>query len=90
MEMQQISKAYSPTDNFNFIIFYASLEHMTSLVNAWSLLSNNGVLCVIEAPNRLWYFDSHTSGLPFYYWLPDEIAIKYSRFSSRRKFKNLS
>lgn len=89
-------KSLFPTDNFNFIIFYASLEHMTyeermtSLVDAWSLLSNKGVLCIIEAPNRLWYFDSHTSGLPFYYWLPDEIAIKYSRFSSRRKFKNLS
>lgn len=80
---------------FDFIIFYASLEHMTheermtALTDAWLLLPENGILAVIETPNRLWYFDSHTSGLPFYHWLPDDVALEYSRFSARRKFNEL-
>lgn len=90
----EICRLFSKGD-FDFIIFYASLEHMTyterlvTLADAWSLLQKNGLLCVIEAPNRLWYFDSHTSKLPFYNWLPDDIAIKYSRFSPRQKFSPL-
>lgn len=91
----EISKTFSG-QKFDFIIFYASLEHMTheerltALADAWSMLSINGILTVIEAPNRLWYFDSHTSGLPFYNWLPDDVALKYSRFSARKQFNELS
>ena len=45
--------------SFNFVIFFASLEHMThgerlgSLRAAWRLLADDGILCIIEAPNRL-------------------------------------
>lgn len=82
--------------DFDFIIFYASLEHMThqermiALADAWSLLPKDGILGVIETPNRLWYFDSHTSGLPFYLWLSDDMAIEYSRFSARKTFNDLN
>jgi 2-polyprenyl-3-methyl-5-hydroxy-6-metoxy-1,4-benzoquinol methylase len=68
---------------FDFVIFFASLEHMThterlsSLRAAWQLLADDGILCIIEAPNRLWLFDDHTAGLPFFHWLPDEIALEY-------------
>ena len=77
---------------FDMIIFYASLEHMTyheriaSLSSAWNLLGSGGVLAIIETPNRLWYFDSHTSNLPFFHWLPDELAMEYSKMSSRESF----
>lgn len=79
---------------FDFIMFYASLEHMTyeerleSIKSAWEILPSGGLLCVIETPNRLWYFDSHTSLLPFYHWLPDNLAFDYSRFSPRENFRN--
>ena len=51
---------------FEWVIFWASLEHMTiderlaALAGAWSVLAPGG-LTIIETPNRLWYFDSHTS-----------------------------
>jgi len=89
-----ISKAFSPND-FDLIIFFASLEHMTiaerliSLQEAWTMLPLGGLLVVVETPNRLWYFDSHTSMLPFFNWLPDELAFKYSRFSPRENFREL-
>ncbi|WP_197518466.1 bifunctional 2-polyprenyl-6-hydroxyphenol methylase/3-demethylubiquinol 3-O-methyltransferase UbiG, partial [Mycobacterium sp. E3198] len=74
---------------FDFVIFFASLEHMTyqerltSLRAAWQLLADGGILCVIEAPNRLWLFDDHTADLPFFHWLPDEIALEYLKRTPR-------
>jgi len=71
------------------VIFFASLEHMThserqrSLRAAWQLLADGGILCVIEAPNRLWLFDDHTADLPFFHWLPDEIALEYLKQTPR-------
>lgn len=78
--------------DFNFIIFFASLEHLTleerihALKGCWNMLSQDNLLCIIETPNRLWYFDNHTSLLPFFHWLPDELAFLYSRFSPRQPF----
>lgn len=80
---------------FDFIIFFACLEHMTiserliSLRDAWEMLSSEGLLIIVETPNRLWYFDSHTSKLPFFQWLPNELAFKYSSFSPRKNFREL-
>ena len=94
LNAHDISSAFK-TDQFDMIIFYASLEHMTiaerlsSLKMAWGMLSPDGLLVVVETPNRLWYFDSHTSFLPFFHWLPNELAFEYSRFSSRENFNNL-
>ncbi len=79
---------------FDFIIYYAVLEHMTikerlsSLKQAWDMLPEGGFLSVIETPNRLWYYDSHTAGMPFYDWLPDDLAFHYSKFSQRKNFQD--
>lgn len=88
-------KEFFKKGSFDQIIFFASLEHMVleerlnSLSDAWNLLNKGGLLTVIETPNRLWYFDGHTSMMPFYHWLPDDLAFKYSRFSNRQNFNNL-
>lgn len=81
--------------SFDLVIFYACLEHMTvperlaSLRAAWGLLPPAGQLAVVDTPNRLWYRDRHTSQLPFFHWLPDELAFRYSRFSPRDNFREL-
>lgn len=75
-----------------WIIFWAVLEHMTiaerieCLQKAWQQLGPGGLMTVIETPNRLWPYDSHTSLLPFYSWLPDDLAFDYSRRSLRKGF----
>lgn len=90
----EVDKIFSGK-HFDFIIFYASLEHMTlqermtAMKKTWDMLSSGDLWCVIETPNRLWYYDSHTSLLPFYLWLPDDLAFKYSCFSPRDSFRNL-
>ena len=81
--------------HFDFIIFFATLEHMThaermiAMRNTWNMLSPGSFWCAIDTPNRLWYFDDHTSLLPFYQWLPDELAFLYSQFSPRKGFCDL-
>ena len=81
--------------SFDLVIFFACLEHMTvgerigALRDAWTLLPEGGLLVVVETPNRLWYFDDHTSMLPFFHWLPDDLAFQYSRFSPRENFREL-
>jgi 2-polyprenyl-3-methyl-5-hydroxy-6-metoxy-1,4-benzoquinol methylase len=81
--------------SFDFVIFFASLEHMTiterlaALRDAWRLLPIGGMLVIVETPNRLWFYDGHTSMLPFFHWLPNELAFKYSAFSPRENFREL-
>jgi S-adenosylmethionine-dependent methyltransferase len=83
------------SEKFDLIVYFACLEHMTiperlqSLQQAWTMLPQKGLLAIVETPNRLWYYDEHTARLPFFHWLPDELAFAYSRFSKRDNFKDL-
>jgi len=79
--------------HFDYIIFYAALEHMTleermsAMRSTWQMLSAGDLWCVIDTPNRLWYYDTHTSLLPFHMWLPDKLAFEYSQFSPRENYR---
>jgi S-adenosylmethionine-dependent methyltransferase len=82
-----------PAGRFDFIIFFAALEHMSiaerlaALRDTWQLLPVGGMLVVVETPNRIWFYDGHTALLPFFHWLPDELAFQYARFSPRENFR---
>jgi len=75
------------------VLLFAVLEHMTvqerlkTLKIAWDLLLPDGILIVAETPNRLTYFDHHTSWLPFFHFLPLDLALKYYEKSPRNLFK---
>lgn len=94
MNAADVHKNY-PKGTFDFIIFFATIEHMIheermiAMKETWDLLSPGGLWVVLETPNRLWYFDGHTSGLPFFQWLPDDLAIKYSKYSPRDEFASV-
>jgi S-adenosylmethionine-dependent methyltransferase len=87
-----VAELFSHT-TFDFIIFYASLEHMVyqerlrAIADTWAMLRPGDLWCLIETPNRLWHTDTHTALLPFYHWLPDELAFQYARFSERTNFR---
>jgi 2-polyprenyl-3-methyl-5-hydroxy-6-metoxy-1,4-benzoquinol methylase len=76
----------------DMILIFAALEHMTfderiaTLRGAWQLLDPGGLLVITETPNRLWYFDDHTSMVPFFHWLPDEVAWRYAEHTPRKYF----
>lgn len=78
--------------DFDLVIFFACLEHMTiderleSLSKAWDLLLPGQQLVIFETPNRLWWLDDHTSMAPFFHWLPDELAVRYAALTPRQHF----
>lgn len=81
--------------SYDMILFFACLEHMThlermsSLKRSWALLPKGGILAIVETPNRLWYYDSHTSLSNCFHWLPDDLAFRYSRYSPRKGFNDV-
>lgn len=89
------ASAISTLGTADVVIFNACLEHMTvserlqSLCDGWKALSTRGLLIILETPNRLWWADTHTSKLPMYHCLPDELAYQYSRFSPRENFREI-
>jgi SAM-dependent methyltransferase len=84
----QVHEAFADRQ-FDIVVFTASLEHMfhqeriDAMIGTWGMLRKNDIWCVVDAPNRLWFYDDHTSWLPFFHWLPDDLAFAYSRFSPR-------
>jgi S-adenosylmethionine-dependent methyltransferase len=79
--------------DFDFIIFFATLEHLTyaerisAMRSTWAMLKPSGLWCVVDTPNRLWWYDSHTALLPFFNWLPDDLALDYAPHSEREFMK---
>jgi S-adenosylmethionine-dependent methyltransferase len=88
----ELHQRFSP-GSFDLIVFFATLEHltygerMTAMRGTWSMLKGGQLWAVVETPNRLWWFDDHTSCLPFYHWLPDELALDYAPYSERQFMK---
>jgi hypothetical protein len=74
-------------------LFYAVLEHMTIserlelLGVARGAVNAGGAIVVCELPNRLLPFDAHSSGLPFFDQLPNELALGYYERSPRKDFR---
>lgn len=80
-------------DRADAVLFFAVLEHQTlderidSLREAWSMLNEGGIIIIVETPNRLTYFDYHTTDLPFYDMLPMDVALRYYEWSPREDTK---
>lgn len=81
-------------NSVEIILLFAVLEHMTiqerheAIIACWDLLSADGVLVVVETPNLLQYFDSHTSVLPFFHMLHSDLCAQYAHKSPRNGFNN--
>lgn len=83
-----------PDQSVEMVLIYAVLEHQTiqerldTLELVWRKLKPNGFLVIGETPNRLTYFDIHTSKMSFFHLLPLELQAKYYQNSSREGFVN--
>jgi ubiquinone/menaquinone biosynthesis C-methylase UbiE len=80
------------TGDVDVFLLFATLEHMTIaerldvLGLAREVVADDGCIVVCESPNRLLPWDHHTSQLPFFGMLPDELALCYSSRSPRQDF----
>jgi 2-polyprenyl-3-methyl-5-hydroxy-6-metoxy-1,4-benzoquinol methylase len=76
------------------VVMYAVLEHqkyqerLATIRSCWALLRPGGILVVGDTPNRLTWLDRHTSWLPFFNALPDDVALDYVSRSPREDFRN--
>jgi SAM-dependent methyltransferase len=79
--------------SFDAVALFAVCEHMTLperlkvIADCWELLKPGGHMIVVETPNRLWAYDSHTAMDNFFLWLPDELALRWVARSKKERFK---
>ncbi|MGH2763447.1 MAG: methyltransferase domain-containing protein [Thermoleophilaceae bacterium] len=77
----------------DIVLLYAVLEHMTIderlrlLEMVGEVARPGGLVVVAESPNRLIGPDWHTSFLPFFAQLPDELALRLAGHSPREDFR---
>jgi S-adenosylmethionine-dependent methyltransferase len=97
MEISDYANILESENNSNkidAIIFYATLEHMTlkhrvlALETAWEILPIGGLIIIIDTPNCLFFYDGHTSGLPFHHWISDELAYRYVEVNPNSIFQS--
>jgi 2-polyprenyl-3-methyl-5-hydroxy-6-metoxy-1,4-benzoquinol methylase len=78
----------------DIVLLYALLEHQTvderirTLRLAEKIVRPGGAIVITETPNRLTYFDRHTSLLPFFHLLPTDLQLLYADRSPRATFAN--
>lgn len=60
-------------------------ERLAVLEMMWGILRSKGVMVVYDTPNRLYAYDIHSFRLPFFNWLPDDLALLYVRHSARKE-----
>jgi len=74
---------------FDTVLLFAVLEHqrpverLETLRVCWESLDPGGHMVVGDTPNRLTWTDRHTSLLPFFMSLPEDVAREYAAFSPR-------
>jgi S-adenosylmethionine-dependent methyltransferase len=75
--------------SFDLVFCYALFEHLTpvervKLLRAiWNHLPVGGLLVTVELPNRLHWFDWHSSMMPFADMLPPDLSALYYGRSAR-------
>lgn len=75
----------------DFLLLYAVIEHLTPeerkevLALGEGVINGGGTVLIMEAPNRLVPYDSHTTGSHFFNWLPDRLAYDFARNQGQRK-----
>ncbi len=76
------------------LLLFALLEHQTlkerleTLRTAQKIVRPGGVIVICETPNRLVYFDNHTSQLPFFHMLPLDLQLMVVPKSPRRDLRD--
>lgn len=91
--LAKIREQHLPQTVDCFVLF-AVLEHqlvserLATFETCWDRLRPGGLLVVADTPNRLGWHDFHSSWLPFFDALPDDLALRYADRSPREDFRD--
>jgi S-adenosylmethionine-dependent methyltransferase len=89
--LSAMSSAHPP-NTVGMVLCFAVLEHakhterLDTIRHIWEMLAPGGILVIGDTPNRLSYWDHHTTWMPFYNSLPHELALDYADRSPRKHF----
>ncbi len=92
-EFDELVEEVRTRGRFDVFLLFAVLEHqtieerLTTLALARDVVGGDGFIVVCESPNRLLPWDHHTSQLPFFGLLPDELALRYLDRVEREDFR---
>ena len=56
----------------------------------YRVLAPGGHIVILDTPNRLFPFETHSIGLPLVQWLPPGLAYRYARLCRPRRFRDVS
>ncbi|TGQ79500.1 MAG: class I SAM-dependent methyltransferase [Mesorhizobium sp.] len=82
--------AFGIPDEIDLLVLYAVIEHLTPteradvLALADDVIGRGGHVLIMESPNRLLPFDSHTTEAHFFNWLPDRLAFEFAKTEAKR------
>ena len=81
-----------PDARFDLVLVVGVVEHLPArnrraqVDEYYRLLAPGGHIAILDTPNRLFPFETHSIGLPLVQWLPPRLAHAYARLGRPRKF----
>jgi SAM-dependent methyltransferase len=82
-----------PDGAFGLVLAIGVVEHLprdrrAQVDEYYRVLAPGGHIAILDTPNRIFPFETHSIGLPLVQWLPPAQAYRYARL--RRRFRNIS
>jgi SAM-dependent methyltransferase len=81
---------------FDLVIALGVVEHLPERLRRrqvdeyYRVLAPGGLIAILDTPNRLFPFETHTVGLPLVQWLPGPLAHRYAGLLRPGRFRNVS
>jgi SAM-dependent methyltransferase len=78
-------------DAFDLVLAIGVVEHLprdrrAQVDEFYRVLAPGGHIAILDTPNRLFPFETHSIGLPLVQWLPPALAWRYARLFRSAKF----
>lgn len=81
---------------FDLVLAVGVVEHLPArhrraqVDEYYRVLAPGGHIAILDTPNRLFPFETHSVGLPLIQWLPAALAHRYARLGRPRRFRHVS